>query len=469
MLIRLSRNAFVRSKGKYAYVENQVNHISRVYQGKAAMIIGLLSRKPQQIKDVIYDCDRQSIHISDTMSMVKEWEFLWFITLGETEEELNRKENNFSYSLVKEIDQKFSNMQIPAIFDTPQEPWLRMLQLEITSLCNENCIHCYIPSEKKNHCDSTMTLGQIKQIITQFTAMKGLRICLSGGEVFVHKDIINIMRYCREKDMMIFLQSNLTLFDDEMIKIIKELNVFNVQVSLYSLNPEIHDSITGLKGSWKKTKQNLEKLITANIPVTISCPLMQKNYSEIKDMQKYADSLGVFCYFDYVMMAQSNFCTNNLHHRITTEQTSKIMDVIIETNPQYKEMFKHASSAEALDNMPFMQRRVKCSVMRSHIGITVHGDVYPCPGWQGLLLGNVFEQSLADIWNCRAAWQLRDIKMSDFKECEPCKLKNYCDMCMVYNYNENHGDIYNICSRFCENAKLLRDKIRSKYNLLSTK
>lgn len=44
-----------------------------------------------------------------------------------------------------------------------------------------------------------MTYEQACHIIDQFSDMGGLHVTLSGGEVFLHKDIIRILQYCRKK------------------------------------------------------------------------------------------------------------------------------------------------------------------------------------------------------------------------------------------------------------------------------
>ena len=40
-------------------------------------------------------------------------------------------------------------------------------------------------------------------ILDEFAEMGGIHVTLSGGEAFLHKDIIEITEYCREKDLKI--------------------------------------------------------------------------------------------------------------------------------------------------------------------------------------------------------------------------------------------------------------------------
>ena len=67
------------------------------------------------------------------------------------------------------------------------------LQFELSSRCNERCIHCYIPNEKKN-VGFDMPTAKVKSILDEFAAMGGIHVTLSGGEAFMHKDIIEIAR-----------------------------------------------------------------------------------------------------------------------------------------------------------------------------------------------------------------------------------------------------------------------------------
>ena len=54
-----------------------------------------------------------------------------------------------------------------------------------------------------------------------------------------------------------------------------------VQVSLYSMNPNIHDEITQMKGGFEKIKNVILKLIENDILLQISCPIMKKIKNDI--------------------------------------------------------------------------------------------------------------------------------------------------------------------------------------------
>lgn len=466
MLIRQSVNTYIRVFDNCTYVENQVNHVSRTYDGIAKYFVDVLSRKNRDADAILEQLHNEKgcYNKEFFLDLIHELKDLWFVVTGDTEAELDADEKYFAYNAIQSIESHFNDyISAPTVVSEPNTPWLRSLQFEVTSYCNEKCIHCYIPGETKIH-GISMPEDKIKTVIDEFASMGGLRIIFSGGELFLYKGILDILRYCREKDLMIFLQSNMTLADDETLSIIKQLNVFNVQISLYSMNEETHDAITRVKGSWQKTKNNIEKLVKNNVPIMISCPIMQQNYRDYKELYEYAKSLNVFCYADYVLLAQNNFSKSNLCTRMTMEQTDEFLDVVIASDSKYETIISSVKSQEELDSFEFAQRFKKCDILKSSMCISSNGDVYPCPAWQNMVIGNVYNNSLQDIWlSSPKGNELRNINKDDFKKCKVCKFQNYCDMCPVYNYNENNGNLYEVCTRFCDVAGLFRKKIHAMY------
>ena len=458
--IRQSINAYIRKWENLVYIENQVNHVSRSYKGWKGYFISRLSRHPQELTKLKYEKDWI---VSEVEEFIEELKRLWFIVVGDSEEELENNEHHFSYLNKDSIEQLFSTDYQLVEIDTPNNPWLKSIQIEITSLCNERCLHCYIPGENKVHGRMMSTEDAIK-VINQFAEMQGLRIIFSGGEPFLHKDIFKILKHCRDKDLMIFIQSNISTISDEDILTLRKLNVFNIQVSLYSTEECVHDQITGIKGSWKRTKNNLEKMVASHIPVMISCPMMKQNYRGYVELQNYARTLGIFCYIDYVLLAQHNFCTGNLDTRLSLEETESLIEQILDNDTVFKSKITSLNSLEDLDKIPFAQRFLKCSILRNSICISVDGNAYPCPAWQGMVVADSFNQPLTSIWlNNQKVSALRNLNKDKFLKCQQCNLKNYCDMCIVYNYNENKGDMFHVCNRFCETAALLRKKITQRF------
>lgn len=224
--IRQSVNAYIRKWKDLVYIENQVNHVSRSYNGWQGDLLCHLNRCPQELITLVREVKWNEHEVTE---FIEELKRLWFVVVGDNEDELNADEHNFSYLTKQFIEHLFSNDYQSVQIDNTDNPWLKSIQIEITSLCNERCLHCYIPGENKVH-GRMMSTENVIKLIDQFAEMQGLRITFSGGEPFLHKDIFKILQHSRKKDLMIFIQSNISTISDEDIRTLCELNIFNIQV-----------------------------------------------------------------------------------------------------------------------------------------------------------------------------------------------------------------------------------------------
>ena len=484
MLVQQSKNTFVRFNDSYVYIMNQMLRHDRIYNETGADFLKEISRKPQDIEEIVLRLHQlygNSVSLeelrSDFLDFVEDLSEHKFLVLGQSADELDAKDVGFSYDMeypktliddfsqetkqrVKECTQEFN------LKNAQKKPKLNGIQIEVTGRCNERCIHCYIPNAMKDT-GKDMPFDKFCSIVNQFAEMGGLHVVLSGGEVFLHKDIIPMIQYCREKDMQISILSNLIALKKEQIPAIKEANISLLQTSLYSMDPEVHDTITTIKGSFAKTKAAIEDLVAADIPVQISCPIMKANCKGYSEVLRYAQSLRCKAQTDYIMMAQSDFDTQNLANRISLEETESVLRDIIEWDFEYH-IDIEKKQIEIGDFVVDMEREAKrplCGAGLNDCCIDANGDVFPCAGWQDLVAGNVFSQSLKEVWeDSQQLKTVRSVTRADFPECLECEASNYCSMCLVRNYNESNGDMFKINKHFCDVA-FLNKRIVEEYNM----
>ena len=432
MLVRQSKNSFIRiyDNCELGYISNQLTKYDRTYNESGAVFLSQISRQPKDIKTIVdnissiySEVDSNTI-ANDFMSFIEELSESQFVVMGESLEELDQR-----------------------------KPRLASLQFELTSRCNERCIHCYIPNGKKN-AGFDMSFERFKYILDQYAEMGGLQVTLSGGEALMNKDIVKMLWYCREKDMQISLLTNLISLKEELIPILKDVNISLIQVSLYSMNAEKHDFITTVKGSFEKTKTAIEKLHNADIPVQISCPIMKANKDGYDEVMKYAQRLRMKAQTDYIMMAQADLDTSNLANRISVEETEKVIRDIMENDVDYQTETLAQEPLSSISEEEFAEMSL-CGAGLNDLCVTVNGDIYPCAGWQGFVVGNVFRESLKEIWeHSPKLEQIRMIKQKDFPKCLKCEARDFCNMCLVRNYNESGGDMFKINEHFCKVAFL---------------
>lgn len=472
MLVRQSKNSFIRiyDNCELGYISNQLTKYDRTYNESGAVFLSQISRQPKDIRTIVdnissiySEVDSKTI-ANDFMSFVEELSESQFVVMGESLEELDQKDLAFSYSsnspktftdyYPQKTKQKVQRDTEEFFLRHDQrKPRLASLQFELTSRCNERCIHCYIPNGKKN-AGFDMSFERFKYILDQYAEMGGLQVTLSGGEALMNKDIAKILLYCREKDMQISLLTNLISLKKELIPILKDVNLSLIQVSLYSMDAEKHDSITTMKGSFEKTKTAIEKLHNADIPVQISCPIMKANKDGYDEVMKYAQRLRMKAQTDYIMMAQADLNTSNLANRISIEETEKVIRDIMENDVDYQTETLAQEPLSSISEEEFAEMSL-CGAGLNDLCVTVNGDIYPCAGWQDFVVGNVFRESLKEIWeHSPKLEQIRKIKQKDFPKCLKCEARDFCNMCLVRNYNESGGDMFKINEHFCKVAFL---------------
>ncbi|MCH5237547.1 MAG: radical SAM protein [Muribaculaceae bacterium] len=484
MKVRLSKNSFVRifHKGEIGYITSQLTLHDRTYDGIGADFLSMISREPQEEEDIIKELATRYISCptnvlrEDFTKMMEDLSQSCFVVRGETDEELNERDITFSYSLGNPkylIKSPEPGLYDESILDTQElflkydskTPRLASLQFELTGKCNERCIHCYIPNGKKD-IGITMPLNKVKDILDQFVEMGGLTVTLSGGEALLHRDIIEILKYCRKKDLKITILSNLALLRDDLIPVLKETNVSLVQVSIYSMDPEIHDFITTIKGSFEKTKAAIEKLHKADIPLQISCPVMKANRVGYDKVLEYAHTLSIKASTDFIMMARADLDKDNLANRLSIPETELLLKDIIENDEDYAKIFTKIRPLTSINREEYLKTPL-CGAGFNDICVAANGDIYPCAGWQAMVVGNVYKESLKDIWEKSEKLQkIRNVTFGDFPQCVDCEARNYCAVCMVRNYNENEGDMFKVSKHFCDvaflNKKIAEEKFKVK-------
>lgn len=449
--------------------------MDRCYNESGADWLREISREPREVNDIVmslsklYENPDINVIRRDFMEFVDSLVASKFIVIGNNVEELDKNDMDFTYSIEnpktliddytqktkEDVDDNTQEVLFNAIKDTTT---ILNLQFELSSRCNERCIHCYIPNEKKNHGED-MPPQKVKELIDEYAEMGGIHITFSGGEAFLHKDLLELVRYSREKDMKVSILSNLIAVTDKQVEKLQELNISLIQVSLYSMDPEKHDYITKVKGSFERTKRVIEKLVAADIPVQISCPVMKANLDGYEKVLEYAKALKIKAECDFIMMARSDLDKSNLSNRLSLEETERILRTIIENDDNYKENTLQQipiSDRINFDLESYLKEPI-CGVGYDSCCVAANGDIYPCSGWGGYVLGNVYTQSLRDIWvNSPKAKQLRKITRASFPQCVSCEARDYCSACLVRNYNESGGDMFKINQHFCDVAFLTK-------------
>lgn len=334
-----------------------------------------------------------------------------------------------------------------------ENPFLETFHIELTSRCNERCVHCYIPHEKK---DTDISEKLMIEALNQCKKMGVLTVIFSGGEPMLHPHFCEFLKYAKDLDFNVTVLSNLTLLTDEIIEVLKYRHCTCVNVSLYSMNALVHDTITARKGSFEKTKNNILKLLDNDIAVQINCPIMKQNKDSFQDVITWGQDHKCSVVTDYLIAARYDRTTDNLNNRITTEDLEDVISKLMENDVVLQSNVSSFSAEQMKDGIKANLDDKVCGVGMSTMCMVANGNVYPCAGWQYYICGNLYDNSLEEIWNnSKEIGYLRKLRLRDFEDCVKCEDYNYCLMCMGRNSNEStDGSVFNIPKITCEAAKI---------------
>ncbi|MBU1044152.1 MAG: radical SAM protein [Candidatus Omnitrophica bacterium] len=305
--------------------------------------------------------------------------------------------------------------------------------LELTRKCNLSCCHCY--NFKDN---AELSFVQVKDIARQLRQAGTLFLSLTGGEIFTKADIFEICFYLRQSCFALSIFTNGTLINQSNIKIIRELDLNEVGISIQGAIAKTHDKIVGCQGAFAKSINAIKLLKNAQIPVNLKCTLMQDNFAEYHDLIKLASELGVPYIIDPVVSPKDDGSKDVLAHRLDEKQ-----------------LFDFYQN-ELLEQNSFMQKKEEdpdadfsCPAGTVMASISAKGDVYPCIQLPKKL-GNVFDTDFRGIWeNSKFLTELRE--KTNIPACRNCRLAAYCTRCPGLAYLED-GNAFGISSIACINA-----------------
>ena len=460
MEIKQEFNTFVRNLDGCVYVYNSktkedlfidesgfifLSQICREWKSLDLIVSGLLNLFNEVDKDEL------TSDVIEFFGYLNEKGFVEIRQEGVETHTINTTKPHNDYVLSPLVKQVPDTTQVHLLKIFSKSPKLFSLQIELTNLCNERCIHCYIPHKFKT---KKMSLSHYKAILEEANKMGVLTLVINGEEPMCHPDFLNMLKMAKKYDFNITILSNLTLMTDEFIDCIKNSHVSEIQTSIYSLDANVHDKITNIKGSLELTLNNLFKLKANGIQVRVSCVLMKQNKDSYKDLLHWSKKYNIPISIDYILFGRYDYTTDNLENRLTKKDIEEIIRYTIENDETYVKKIQ-STDFDRLNNY-YKQFGISCNVGRSTLCIASDGTAYPCIGWQGYKLGNISELSLMEIWNGVKLEKLRNISRTDFEKCKECKDLFFCSRCLARNANENNGDYMKLSQQTCDLANMNR-------------
>ncbi len=171
-----------------------------------------------------------------------------------------------------------------------ENPLLASIWLEITGVCNLECVHCYAESGPAGPRDRVGTRRWVE--LLHEAAALGVRVVqFIGGEPLLHPDITQLLVEANTLGIDVEIFSNLTHVRESLWSTFKELRV-SLATSFYSYNSNVHDQITQQVGSWTRTVTNIKRAVECGLPLRVGIIDIRAD-QDIQQTTSYLQSLGV--------------------------------------------------------------------------------------------------------------------------------------------------------------------------------
>jgi radical SAM protein with 4Fe4S-binding SPASM domain len=270
-----------------------------------------------------------------------------------------------------------------------------------------------------------MTTAEVKDVLGQLAAAGTFFLTLSGGEIFMRRDLFEIIEHARALTFSVKLKTNAVMIGRAKAERIASLGVESVQISLYSHKPEVHDEITKLPGSFKRTLAGAKALKAAGVKVSFANVLMKHNADDYPEVRALCEELDIEYKSDATITPMMDGDRSVLALNVDAAKLAQIYrdDAMVGNADEYCAPPAGPLDAEdALNTLP-------CSAGHSAAYISPYGEVFPCVQFP-LLTGNVRTQKFIDIWRDSPQFaDVRSIRMSHLQGCSSCVHGSSCSRC----------------------------------------
>ena len=249
------------------------------------------------------------------------------------------------------------------------------VQLDLTYRCNEQCVHCYLDHDDHGE----MTTAEIKHLLKEMADAGVFILTLSGGEIFLRKDFFEILEYARALTFCIKLKTNAVLIGEAQAARLRELGVESIQISIYSHRPEVHDAITKVRGSLRRSIRAIRFLKSQGLKVVIANVLMTENLLDYRGVQDLATELGTECTLDPTITPKMDGDRSILELGAGESALRNLFrDKGLVGNPDEFCAPPTALDEESLENLP-------CSAGHTACYVSPYGEFYPCVQFPSVL------------------------------------------------------------------------------------
>lgn len=300
---------------------------------------------------------------------------------------------------------------------------LLSLHVDLGLKCDLDCCHCYLDDKRTRE----MTTAQVVSLLAEAQRMGVLKLALGGGELFLRRDVPELLQEARARRFTIVLKTHGGTVSDRIADAVRDAAVGRVDISVYALDPTIHDYITRREGSLARTMRGIERLQERGVRVRVNCSVMHANRQHYVALYRDMVRRGIECQLDGSIHGTHSGAMETVALNLTIAEKAEL------------ERFKLLESGGRPSLAPADPDFHICWAGKISAHITPDGTLTPCVAWP-MPVGNVLDTPLESLWKHSPLLQeIRGTRRKDRGGCHGCAHEHQCQFCPGKAYVENRG------------------------------
>lgn len=264
--------------------------------------------------------------------------------------------------------------------------------LQVTTRCQANCVHCSAEKHKKEW-ERELTTGEWKRVIREAEKAGACTVVFTGGEPLLRQDIYELIEYVNKDEAVALMFCNGLLLTEENVQKLANAGLWCIHVSIDSPNPQAHDEMRRVPGSYQNAVDGLKRCKDAGILAGISTYATPDRLrsGQVVELIELGKEIGV----DEVTIFDTVPTGKLLHHDrkylLTDEDKEELcrLEDLYNTGHPLPRVITQAHINGPTGN--------GCYAGWCQFYATAYGEVAPCD-FTPLSFGNLLDENIEDIW-----------------------------------------------------------------------
>jgi MoaA/NifB/PqqE/SkfB family radical SAM enzyme len=258
---------------------------------------------------------------------------------------------------------------------------IKEVSIEIIKKCPNLCLYCSSSSDIA--AKEIITFADLSDLIDRLIKLDVSRFCLSGGEPFLHPELLRIVKYISSFGIETDIYTcGITLIDNESRSISAETfhefrksGLNRVMFNLQSTNEDNYNKLTNTNGHYKIALQSIRNAIIANVPSDVHFVPMKINKNDIDEIISFSEREGI---------EQVSFLKLVPHGRAKANMETVLLSGEDDAEVQQKLLSAKSGGAKIRIGVPYSKNdtSLRCHAVNEKLYIRYDGFVFGCEAFK---------------------------------------------------------------------------------------